>query len=145
MRTLLTLAIAAFAVNLAHAAPLFTVACEGYYPEPESPMATTIIASVQRNHDGTFAGLHCFAAEGDPNAVCNIADGGCCACNVARGFTPECSVTVEYSESATAAHCLNMFPPCYYGINCEMPALSALLAEQAPAVTRRKHRRIRLR
>ena len=147
MRYSLLLAIAAFAVfapKLASAEVMFTVACEDYYPEVESPLSTTIIAEVGRDASGTFTGLRCRAVEGDPVDTCKINDGGCCACNVARGFTPECSVTVEYGEATTAAHCLAMYPPCYYGNGCQTPTAAVLAADQKPATIRRNRKKLRL-
>ena len=133
---------ALLAAKLASAQTVFTVSCEDYYPEPESPMSTTIIAEVTRDANGGFAGLHCRAAEGDPKDACNIFDGGCCACNMARGFTPECSVTVNYGESTTAAHCLNMFPCEYYGSGCPI-AWDTLVAEAPQAVVKRNGKRVK--
>lgn len=149
MRSIIyAVALALALVSQAHAR-MYMIECDDLYPEAGSPDHTTAIAEVQRDLDGTPIGLKCYLVEGDPNDVCTIGDGACCPCSVARGFTPECTVLVAYTDSATSGACLNKFPACYYGNGCGDPALgippaTATVTESPDAVTRhskRRHRR----
>lgn len=131
MRYLL-FAFALFVANPAVAGQV-VLECSGYYPEVESPESTTIIAEIVRESpSGRVIGMRCSVTEGDPVDTCNINDGACCACNVARGFTPECSVTVEFVNAQTAGHCLAMYPPCYYGNGCPPDVVPPLVGDMTP-------------
>jgi hypothetical protein len=117
-----------------------TISCDGYYPEPNSPEHSTIIASVVQNPDGSIASMSCDERVGDVNdpTVCDIGTGTCCPCNVSRGFTPECLATIITSDFSTRGFCLETYPGPYYGDSTS----GAFVDVMPEAVVRHsKHRR----
>jgi hypothetical protein len=116
------LALLAFTVLASSAsASTFNVSCGSYYPEPEDPWNSSIVAEAKRDPmTGEFIGLVCREVEGDPVTACaTVFDGACCPCNMARGFTPECEVVLEYTDASTVGRCNIVYPLCYYGNQCD--------------------------